>query len=55
MQFESVLRVKPSASRQESKEIYLLCKNYGNSADPLAKKIMELQFKISALESEEDP
>jgi len=44
-----MLRVKPSASRAESKEIYLLCKNYGNSIDPVAKKISDLKRKIDSL------
>ena len=50
-----MLRVKPSASRAESKEIYLLCKNYGNSIDPVAKKISDLKRKIDSLEAENDP
>ena len=36
MQFQSYQRVKPAASRQESAEIYLLCKNYDFSEDPIA-------------------
>jgi len=35
--FEDIVRVKPSASRQESKEIYFLCQNYGGTKDELAK------------------
>ena len=32
--FQKVSRVKPSASRNESREIYFLCTNYGNSENP---------------------
>lgn len=55
LEFEDVLRVKPSASRQESKEIYLLCQNYGNSKDEVARKVQDTKRRIQALENENSP
>ena len=51
MQFESVQRVKPTASRSESKEIYLLCKNYAHSKDKFASKMQEFEKKLQMVES----
>lgn len=53
LSFEDVIRVKPQASRSESKEIYLLCQNFGNSQDPLARQLKDLGRKINALEEGE--
>lgn len=52
MQFESVQRVKPNASRSESKEIYLLCKNYGHSQDKFALKLQDIEKKFKLVESQ---
>ena len=49
------MRLKPSASRQESKEIYLLCKNFGNSQDALSQKLRDSKRRILALENDNSP
>ena len=43
--FQKVKRVKPSASRNESREIYFLCTNYLNSENPQAKYGKEMAKK----------
>ena len=50
-EFQKVQRVKPNASRNESKEIYFLCTNYGNSENITAKKNKELEKKYQKLMS----
>jgi 23S rRNA U2552 (ribose-2'-O)-methylase RlmE/FtsJ len=54
MLFESVQRVKPAASRQESAEIYFLCKNYDFSLNETAIKMKQLRQQVSSLENEQD-
>ena len=41
LKFEKLQRVKPSASRQESKEIYFLGQGYEESQDPLALQMKQ--------------
>ena len=44
--FRKTLRVKPSASRQQSSEIYYLCLDYDNSLDPVAIRTKEFQNRL---------
>ena len=44
--FEKVQRVKPNASRQESKEIYFLCTNYGETLNDLVKSIKKAHEQL---------
>ena len=47
--FQKSIRVKPMASRSESAEIYLLCTNFGQSEDPEAIKMREIQKNLQRL------
>lgn len=44
--FEKVQRVKPNASRTESKEIYFLCTNYGASLNEMARQLKDTYDKL---------
>lgn len=48
--FRKTLRVKPSASRQESSEIYYLCLDYDNSLDEQVIKTKELKKRLDKVE-----
>ena len=50
LHFRKTVRVKPSASRQQSAEIYYLCMDYENSLDPAVIKTKELQKRINRVE-----
>lgn len=50
MHFRKTIRVKPSASRQQSAEIYYLCIDYDNSLDPVAIRTKEIQKRINKVE-----
>jgi len=48
--FRKTLRVKPSASRQQSAEIYYLCLDYDNSLDEVVIKTKELRQRLEAVQ-----
>ena len=52
--FEECQLVRPAASRHDSKEIFLLCENYGQPKDELAKKYLELFKKAKELDGEDN-
>ena len=49
--FRKTLRVKPSASRQTSQEIYYLCLDYDNSLDEEVIRAKELKKRFDKIES----
>jgi len=53
--FESVIRIKPSASRKESAEIYFLCLKYGQTKDVDQRKIQNTVRRFSELDHESNP
>ena len=44
--FRKTIRVKPSASRQKSAEIYYICLDYDNSLDPVSIKTKEMLKRL---------
>lgn len=46
LNFDNFQRVKPSASRSESKEIYFLGKGYEESKDPRMLDVYRFQNKL---------
>ena len=51
LNFQAVKRIKPGASRSESREFYFLCTNYGNSENANAKKAKELGKRFEKVHS----
>ena len=51
--FESVAKVKPSASRSESNEMYILWTGYGQSQHEFTKKVQSAEKDIQNLKTTE--
>lgn len=54
IKFDKIQRVKPNASRQESKEIYFLGQGYEESKDPVAVNIRETVKKFENARTQEE-
>ena len=52
--FESVIKVKPSASRHESNEMYLLWSGYGQSQHEFNKKVEKKEREVQNLKTTEE-
>lgn len=51
--FRKTMRVKPSASRQQSAEIYYLCLDYDNSLDETIIRTKEIQKRLLKVEAKQ--
>ncbi|CDW91622.1 23s rrna methyltransferase [Stylonychia lemnae] len=52
--FDNLSRVKPSASRSESKEIYFLGKGFEESKDPKMQEVYKLKKKLESATSQKE-
>ena len=54
VQFEGVVKVKPSASRSESNETYLLATGYQQSQHQYSRKVKEIKREVASVKTEDD-